>query len=269
LLSFEALGIPLLRGRDFTYNDGEETQKVAILSATLERQLFGEGLGIGQHVRLSSRPEWQDVEVVGIANDSHVFDIRGNNRAAIYTAAVQSGPASHYKCLIARAPESTTPRLREAIESFGVEVMSRTQTLDYARNRAILQERLMAGLSGYFAVLALMLVSAGIYGLLSYVLSLRRKEIGIRMALGADAPRMTRSMLRDGLIVTGAGITAGVAGALVTVPLIRRLLINTSPYDPMAIGLPGVLLFVVTSVASLLPALRAGRVEPLAELRRD
>ena len=127
----------------------------------------------------------------------------------------------------------------------------------------------MAGLSGYFALLALMLVSAGIYGLLSYVLSLRRKEIGIRMALGADAPRMTRSMLRDGVLVTGAGITAGLAGAIATVPLIRQLLVNTDPYDPMAIGVACVLLFIVTTAASLMPALRAGRVEPLAELRRD
>ena len=266
---FETVGVPLLRGRDFTYSDGEKSAKVAIISATLERQLFGEGLGLGQHVRISSRPNWQDVEVVGIVGDARVFGVRNNNPATIYTAAVQSGPESHYKCLVARAPETTVPQMRQAIESFGVELMRRTQTLQYARGRAILQERLLAGLSGYFAMLALMLVSAGVYGLLSYVLSLRRKEIGIRMALGADAPRMTRSILRDGLIVTGAGIAAGLAGAIASVPLIRRLLVNTSPYDPVAIGLACALLFVVTAAASVLPALRAGRVEPLAELRRD
>ena len=80
---------------------------------------------------------------------------------------------------------------------------------------------------------------------------------------------MTRSMLGDGMFVTGAGLVAGLAGAIATVPLIRRLLVNTNPYDPTAIGMACVLLFVVTSVASLLPALRAGRVEPLTELRRD
>jgi len=266
---FETVGVPLLRGRDFTYGDGEKSAKVAIISATLERQLFGEGLGLGQHVRISSRPNWQDVEVVGIIGDARVFGVRNNNRATIYTAAVQSGPESHYKCLVARAPETAVPQMRQAIESFGVELMRRTQTLQYARGRAILQERLLAGLSGYFAMLALMLVSAGVYGLLSYVLSLRRKEIGIRMALGADAPRMTRSILRDGLIVTSAGIGVGLAGAVASVPLIRRLLVNMSPYDPVAIGVACVLLFVVTAAASVLPALRAGRVEPLAELRRD
>ena len=147
--------------------------------------------------------------------------------------------------------------------------MPRSQTLAYVRGRTILQERLLAGLSGYFAALALMLVSAGIYGLLSYVLSLRRKEIGIRMALGADAARMTRSILRDGLIVTGIGVSIGLAGAVFSVPLIRRLLVNTSPYDPVAIGMAGMLLLVVTTAASVIPAMRAGRVEPLAELRRD
>jgi predicted lysophospholipase L1 biosynthesis ABC-type transport system permease subunit len=266
---FETLGIAILRGRDFSYADNERTMKVAIISAHLEKQLFGEGLGIGQRIRVSPRPEWQDAEIVGIVSDARVFDVRGNNRAIVYTPAIQGGAAAHYKCLVARAPASVAPELRKAIESLGVEVMPRSQTLAYARGRTILQERLMAALSGYFATLALILVSAGIYGLLSYVLSLRRKEIGIRMALGADARRVTRSLLGDGVLVTGGGIAIGLAGAIWSAPLIRRLLINTSPHDPIAIGVACLLLFAVTSAVSVIPAIRAGRVEPLAELRRD
>jgi putative ABC transport system permease protein len=266
---FDTLGISLLRGRDFSYADTGKSAKVAIISAHLERQLFGDGLGLGQRIRVSARPEWQDAEIVGIVGDARVFDVRSNNRAIVYGAAMQSGPGAHYKYLVARAPASAAPELRKAIESLGAEFMPRTQTLEYARGRTILQERLMAGLSGYFGVLGLVLVSAGIYGLLSYVLSLRRKEIGIRMALGADAARMTRSILRDGLMVTGIGIAIGLAGVVCSVALIRRLLVNTSPYDPIAIGMAGLLLLVVTSAASVVPAMRAGRVEPLAELRRD
>lgn len=266
---FDALGIKMVSGRDFSFNDGEKNAKVAIISAYLERQLFGEGRGIGQHVRVSSRPEWQDVEVVGVVSNARVFDVRRDTRSMIYTSAVQSGGMAHYKCLVARAPESTVPQLRKAIESFGVELMRRTQTLEYVRGRTILQERLLAGLSSYFGVLALALVSAGIYGLLSYVLSLRRKEIGIRMALGAEPKRMTAALLRDGLIVTLAGTIIGLGGAIASVPLIRRVLVNTSPYDPVAIGGACVLLFIVTSAASLLPALRASHIEPVAELRRD
>jgi ABC-type antimicrobial peptide transport system permease subunit len=182
---------------------------------------------------------------------------------------VQSGPAALYKCLVARAPASAAPQLREAIESFGVELMRKIETLDYIRGRTILQERLLAGLSGYFGVLALALVSAGIYGLLSYVLSLRRKEIGIRIALGAEPRRMTGAVWRDGFMVTIAGIIIGLTGAIVSVPLLRSVLVNTSPHDPIAITGACVLLFVVTSVASLLPARKASRIEPIAELRAD
>jgi putative ABC transport system permease protein len=266
---FHTLGIPILRGRDFTYSDGEKAAKVAIISAHLERQLFGEGLGLGRRIRVSARPGWQDAEVVGVVADARVFDVRSNNRAIIYSAATQGGANSHYKCLLARAPASAAPGLQQAIESLGIELMPRTQTLAYVRGRTILQERLLAGLSGYFAALALILVAAGIYGLLSYVLSLRRKEIGIRMALGADALRVTRSLWRDGLTVTAIGMAIGLSGAIASAPLLGRLLVNTSPYDPVAIGLGCVLLLMVTSAASVIPAMRAGRVEPLAELRRD
>ena len=266
---FEVLGIPILRGRDFSYTESEKSAKVAVISAQLERDLFGEGLGLGQHIRVSPRPEWQDVEVVGVVSDARVFDVRSNTRSIIYTNAIQSGPASHYKCLIARAPESTASDLRKAIESFGVELMRRTVTLDYVRSRTILQERLMAGLGSAFALLALVLIAAGIYGLLSYVLSLRRKEIGIRLALGAEAGQMARGIVSDGLVVTALGITVGLAGALASVPLLRSVLVGVSPYDPLAIGGACLLLILVTMTTSLAPALRAARVEPIAELRHD
>jgi ABC-type antimicrobial peptide transport system permease subunit len=157
----------------------------------------------------------------------------------------------------------------KAIESSGVELMPRWRTLAYARNRTILQERLMAGLGGGFALLALVLVAAGIYGLLSYVFALRRKEIGIRMALGAAASQMARGILTDALLVTAIGITIGLAGALASVPLLRSVLVEISPYDPLAIGAACLALIAVTMLASLAPALRAARVEPIAELRND
>ena len=266
---FDVLGMQMLRGRDFSYTETEKGAKVAIISADLERQVFGEGLGLGQRLRVSARPEWQDAEVIGIVSNARVFDVRSNTRAIIYTNAIQSGPASHYKCLVARAPESAVPGLRAAIESFGVELFRRTQTLEYVRGRTILQERLLAGLSGYFAVLALILVSAGIYGLLSYVLSLRRKEIGIRMALGADARRMAGAIVSEGLVLTMTGIAIGLAGALASVPLLRSVLVEISPYDPLAIAASCLALLVVTMAAALGPAVRATRVEPIAELRQD
>jgi len=266
---FETMGLTQLHGRDFTFADNLHSRKVAVISQTLERRLFGEAQGVGQRMRLSARPEWQDVEVIGVVNDARVFDLRNDDLSIAYTAAIQSGPGSLYRCLVARAPVAAAPEMRKAIESMGVELMMRSQTLAYARSRAILQERLMASLGGAFALLALMLVAAGIYGLLSYVFSLRRKEIGIRMALGADASRMARRILSDGLGLTAIGIAIGLAGALASVPLLRSVLVHISPYDPLAIGAACVTLIVVTMMAALGPALRAARVEPIAELRQD
>lgn len=266
---FETMGLTMLRGRDFTFADNVQSRKVIVISETLERQLFGEGQGLGQRMRISARPEWQDADVIGVVNDARTFDVRNDDLAIAYTAAIQSGPGSLYRCLVARAPESAAPGIRQAIESLGVELMQRSQTLAYARSRAILQERLMASLGGAFAVLALMLVAAGIYGLLSYIFSLRRKEIGIRMALGADARQMARGILTDGLMLTAIGIIVGLAGALASVPLLRSVLVHVTPYDPLAIGAACAVLVVVTMMASLLPARRAARVEPLTELRQD
>lgn len=266
---FAALGLTIIRGRDFSYSDTERSPKVAVISQQLERQLFGEGRGLGQRIRVTARPEWQNVEVVGIVNDARVFDVRRGNVSIAYTAAVQSGPAAHWKCLVARAPTSSTQDIRVALESLGVELMPRTQTLAYARGRTILQERLMAWLGGAFGALALVLVSAGIYGLLSYSLSLRRKEIGIRLALGADAARVGRSVLADGLTVAGMGVGLGLVAALATVRLLASVLVTTSPYDPAALTIACATLLAVTTLASLAPAVRAARVEPLVELRRD
>ena len=123
---FETLGIPMLRGRDFTYSDGEKSPKVAIISATLERQLFGEGRDSDSTSGCRARPEWQDAEVVGMVSDGRVFDVRGaTSRDHLHAGDSERAGAAHYKCLIARAPEYSDAELREAIESFGVELMRR------------------------------------------------------------------------------------------------------------------------------------------------
>ena len=120
---FETLGISILRGRDFTYADTEKSAKVAIISAHLERQLFGEGLGLGQRIRVSARPEWQDAEVVGIVSDARVFDVRSNNRAIVYTAAVQSGAWRRTTSAWSRARRHRRhPSCGKAIESLGSRV---------------------------------------------------------------------------------------------------------------------------------------------------
>jgi len=266
---FETIGIPILRGRDFTFGDHQQSRKVAIISAALERRLFGEGRGLGARIRVSRQPDWQDAEVVGIARDARVFDVRRANTAIVYTAAIQSGELANWKSLVVRGPERTAIAVQKAIDDLGVEYIRKTQTLDYARGRTILQERVMAGLGGFFGILALVLVSVGVYGLLSYVLSLRRKEFGIRLALGANPASIAGQVAATAAGVTAIGLLAGLAVTVLTAPLLRSVLVNTSPYDPMAIGGASLILLIGGAMAAAAPARRAARVEPVAQLRRD
>lgn len=266
---FQTLGLPIVRGRDFSIGDTTATAKVAILSEALERRLFGEGQGLGARVRISRRPEWQDALVVGIARDASLFDVRGGNQLIVYTPAVQSGSLANYKFLIARAPETAVPSLQRAIDDLGVEYIARFQTVEYARGRTILQERVLAGLSAFFGALALLVVSVGVYGLLSYALSLRRKEFGIRLALGAKPARIAAQLAGGVAVTMTAGIAIGLALTVLTTPALRTVLVQTSPYDPAAIGGASIVLLLCGALAGAAPALRASRVEPLSELRHD
>ena len=266
---FETLGLTLLRGRDFTFADTEQSAKVAIISRHLEQRLFGGESALGRRIRISARPQWQEAEIVGVVSDARVFDVRRGNLSIAYTPAIQRGPDAHYKCMVVRAPIAATLEIQRAIEGLGVELVPRTQTLEYARGRTILQERLMASLGAGFAGLALVLVATGIYGLMSYVLSLHRKEIGIRLALGAEPARIGTGLLGNGLRVTTVGLAGGLALTLLSVPLLQSVLVNTSPYDPIAIGSAAAVLLLMAALAAAPPALRASRVEPVAELRRD
>lgn len=266
---FDTMNISILRGRDFTIADAGEAPKVTIISETLERRLFGAGQGIGQRVRLSRRPEWQDALVVGIARDARLFDVRGGNVSIAYTPAVQSGELANWKFLVARAADGSLPEIQRAVDGLGVEYIRRFQTLEDARARTILQERVLAGLGAFFGALALILVSVGVYGLLSYALSLRRKEFGIRLALGASPSRLAAQLAASVGVTTAAGIAAGLALTLFTTPALRSVLVNTSPYDPAAIAAASTLLLLIGGLASAAPMRRTARVDPVAELRRD
>jgi predicted permease len=266
---FTTMEMAIARGRDFSFADTESAPTVAIISATLERRLFGEGRGLGERVRISQRPEWQDAEVVGVARDARLFDVRGGNQSIAFTPAIQSGGLAHFKFLVVRAPLTASLAIQQAIDGLGVEYITRFQTVDYARSRAILQERVMAALSAFFGALALLLVSVGVYGLLSYVLSLRRKELGIRLALGAHPARIAAHLAGAVVLVMAIGLLAGLGATALTAPLLRNVLVGTNPYDPIAIGGATLVLLAGGLLAAAAPALRAARVEPVAELRRD
>ena len=265
---FDAVGIPLVKGRDFGWSDRSRGRRVTIISQSLARRLFGDGEAIGQHVKVGLHPDRQDMEVVGVAADARLYDPKNPNLFAVYTAALQD-PSVNFKCFVVRGTDVSYAALKSAVEALGHENVGNMVTLRYITDRALLQERMTAMLSGFFGALALLLAGIGLFGLMSYAVAQRRREIGIRMALGAEPRRVMTDVVRDGLAVTFTGVAAGFAAALVAVQLVKSLLFGITPHDPVTLLLAPVSLLLIAVVACLLPAARAAKVDPMIALRTE
>ena len=192
---FDAVGIPIVKGRDFAWADSSRARRVTVISQSLARQLFGEREAIGQHLRVGLQPERQDLEVVGVAADARLYDVKDPNVFAVYTPALQD-PAVNFKCFVVRGTEISYPAFKRAVEALGRENLGEMVSLRYITDRALLQERMTAMLSGFFGVLALLLAGVGLFGLMSYTVARQHREIGIRMALGAEPRRVMADVVR-------------------------------------------------------------------------
>jgi predicted permease len=266
---FETIGVALRSGRDFSWADNSRGRRVAIVSETLARQMFPAGDGIGQHVRIGVLPRRQDVEVIGIVADAHMYDLKDPNLAAVYVPALQEPESVNFKCFVIRGQRVSLSALNGVLDAFGYERAGEAQTLAYITDRALLQERITAAIAAFFGGLALLLGAIGLYGMMSYDVTRRHREIGIRMALGANPAGVVRAILRDGCAVTLAGVAAGLAGALVSSRLVQSLLFGVTAYDPLTFLAAAAVLVTVAIAACLLPARRASRVDPLIALRAE
>jgi predicted permease len=265
---FATLGITLKSGRDFAFRDNSRGAAVAIISDTLARQLFPAGDALGQHLRVGVVPRRQDLEVVGIVADARVYDLKDPNLAVVYVPAMQE-PDANYKCFVLRGRQIAIADLNRALDTFGYERVGRTQTLDHITESALLQERMTAALAAFFGALALVLGAIGLYGLMSYDVHHRAREIGIRLALGAKPAQVLRTILRDGLRITAAGVIVGLVGAWASVRLVASLLFGLTPHDPVTLIAAVALLTAVAVLASLLPARRAAATDPMTVMRAE
>jgi putative ABC transport system permease protein len=265
---FDAVGIQLVQGRDFAWSDRSRSARVAILSESLAKRLFADRAAIGQRVRIGLQPDVPALEVVGVAADARLYNVKNANVLAIYTAAVQD-PQANYKCLVIRGTAVSLGDVKRAVESLGRENMDHMVTLRYISERALLQDRLTAMFSTFFGALALLLAAIGVYGLMSYTVEQRRREIGVRVALGADARRVMTEVVRDGVSVTFAGAAAGFAAALAAVQLVKSLLFGVAPHDPVTLAVAPLSLLLIALIACAIPARRAARVDPMIALRAE
>ena len=266
---FGTLGLTLLTGRDFAWSDHSRSRRVAVISRSVADRVFGGRAATGQHIRIGINPETQDVEVVGVVADARLYDLKDSNVAAVYVPALQA-PDPAWKCYVLKGQGVSFAAVRQAVESLGVEfVNSRLETLDFIVDRALLQERVVAAFASFFGALALLMAGIGLYGLTSYHVSERRREIGIRMALGADAGRVMIDVVRGGVQTTGVGVLGGMAVALAAAQLLRTLLFGVTTYDAVTMIMAPALLLIITIAACLEPAARAARVDPILALRAE
>src|SRR5882724_400888 len=263
----QAMGIPLLRGRDFLETDKSDSQQVAIVDETLALMYWPDGDALGKRVETTGDIQWMTIVGVvgGIKQDGFAEKLQPH----IYAPLTQS-PMLVAKLVVRTdgASNPTIAAIRSAVSGLDPDIpVYSIRPMNDVMARTLNSQRLTNLLLTSFSVLALVLAAVGIYGTMSLYVGSRKNEFGIRLALGAQPRVLLRLVLREGMLLIAAGIAIGVGGALVLTRAIASLLFEVSPTDPVVFtGVPLLLVFVALA-ACFVPARRASRVDPMVALR--
>ncbi len=265
---FEALGVRLIEGRDFAETDDETKPRVAVINQAFARRFWPDEGAVGKRFSFQG-PEGPWIEVIGIVQDGKYFSLSEDPQSFVYTAMKQAGGNS--LTLIARTSgdaQGVIAGIRREIQQLDPNLpVYNVKTLVEHLDLSLFPARVAASLLGGFGVLALMLTAIGIFGVMSYAVSQRTREIGIRMALGASAKEIFRLIVGQGLLLTLIGLVAGLALALLGTQLLSGLLYGVSAVDPVTFSAVAALLSAVAFLACWVPARRAMRVDPQIALR--
>jgi putative ABC transport system permease protein len=267
---FHAMQIPLLRGREFTPADRQGAPNVCVVSATMARQVFPNGNAIGKRIVVGF-PESVPREIVGIVGDVKDRDLADPDPTQIYVPFPQNpfwamtlGVRTHGD------PAQLSAAIREQVQALDPALpVENLKPMTEVLAESIAEPRFRTTLLGLFAATALLLAAVGIYGVISYNTGRRTREIGIRVALGAQRRDVLQLILREGAVLGAAGIVFGLAGAAAVAHFLAALVFNTSTSDPAIYLAVAVLLFAVSLLACYIPALRAMRVDPMVALRHE
>jgi putative ABC transport system permease protein len=268
---FTALGVTLLQGRGFNATDQEGSPPVVIINQTLAERYFAGETAIGRRFKIggADRPRNPWMEIVGVVGDVKYSGLDVKPEPAYYMPLAQSAWRAAY--LVVRAPLNPTglaPAIREQIWALDKDMpIAKVTTMDRLLAESVAQPRFRTLLLGIFAALALVLASVGIYGVISYSVTQRTHEIGIRMALGAQARDVSKLVIREGVALALIGVTIGLAASLALTRLMESLLFEVSTTDQSIFAGVGALLVAVAVLACWIPARRASRVDPMVALR--
>jgi putative ABC transport system permease protein len=270
---FRTMRIPLLAGREFTARDTAAAPKVAIVSERVVREYFPGGPGevLGRRVRLCETCDW--LSVVGVVADIRQRGLDQGVKPMIYAPFQQDRSGFvRFVSFVARTPtpvgvaDGIRAEIRRAAPDLPVES---TVTMDQALAASVAQPRFRTLLVGLFALAATLIATCGIYGLMAYAVTQRRREIGVRMALGADRRDVLRLILGHALRIVFVGVLVGLAGAAVVTRVLQRFLFEVTPTDPIAFTIVTLLLIAVGLLAAWLPARRASRIDPWDAVRAE
>jgi putative ABC transport system permease protein len=271
-----AMRIPLLRGRDFTDRDTESSQHVAVINQEMARVYFPGADPIGQRVWFDSfgmKENW--LTIVGIAGDTRQLSLTQKSAFpgayALYTQQQNAGRLADGNLVVRTAvdPASVAGAVRSAVRAMNPDSAPTPRTFDAVMAESLARQRFQMETLGAFAVLALVLAAVGLYGVLSYMVTANRAQIGIRLALGSQPGAVFRMITSRALALAAVGVVLGVLGCLAVRRVLAALLFGIGPTDPVTIaGAIGVLLL-VTVAAAFFPARRAMRTDPMVALRDE
>ena len=272
---FDALQIPILRGRAIDSRDQPNTGRVAVVSEAFARRYFGDaGEAVGRTYLTLRGSTAITHEIVGVARDVRYQNLRTPSERLVYQPWFQADDVrlSDFEFLVRTEgnPANTINMVRSEMQRLRPDApILAVETLDGLIKGRLLSERLLALLGTFFAIVALTLASVGVYGLLAHIVARRVPEIGVRLALGARPGQMLWMMLRENLVLASTGCLIGIACAAVSLRVLDGFLFGLSPTDGVNLVSAALILVVVSLAAALVPARRAASVDPLVALRVD
>jgi predicted permease len=271
---FATLGTPILAGRDFTANDTRTSHKVAMVNENFAHMFLPGSNPVGKTFRTLAEPDYPEAEyeVVGVVRNTRYLLLQAAAPPMAYIPGSQfpQGAVGSMMFIRSRAPlAGVEASIRRRIASWRPATGMQFQVFQQTISDSLVRERLLAALSGFFGVLAALLASIGLYGVLAYQTVRRHSEIGIRLALGAARGQIVQLVLKEAALLVLAGLVIGLVGSLALGRAAASLLFGISPHDPLHLGGAAIALAAAAAIGSMIPARHASRLDPMDALRDE
>jgi len=268
---FSTMGIPLISGREFREKDVQGAPRVAIINETMARRYWGDNSPIGRRMGFGRR-QATDIEIVGVVRDIRSQQLREEAPRFVYIPYRQDESLTQLTYYVRAAGDesSIASGIRQAVQRLDSNLpIFDLKTMEVQVGESLFVERMVAALSVAFGALATVLASIGLYGVMSYAVARRTREIGIRMALGAERRGVLWLVLKEVAGLAVVGVIGGLAGAFYLTRRVEAQLFGVAPNDPLTLAAAVIMLLLVALFAGLIPARRATSIDPVLALRAE